>query len=128
MCLLKYNKDSDFSLIEFFESDIPVYAIRSYVWTEDEVLFRDMIDGTSKVKAGYSKIQFCGEQAKCDGLQYFWVDTCCIDKTSSAELQEAISSMFRWYSDAARCYIYLIDISTCTFMQRIANSSGWEMM
>ena len=70
------------------------------------------LDGTSKSKAGYGKIQFCGEQARRDGLQYFWVDTCCIDKSNSTELAEAINSMFRWYQKAARCYVYLSDVST----------------
>ncbi|KAH6667462.1 vegetative incompatibility protein HET-E-1 [Halenospora varia] len=60
----------------------------------------------------YNKIRFCGEQARCNGLQYFWVDTCCIDKSSSSELQEAINSMFRWYQNAAKCYVYLSDVST----------------
>ncbi|KAN0080705.1 hypothetical protein V8E54_003909, partial [Elaphomyces granulatus] len=49
---------------------------------------------------GYDKIRFCGEQARRDGWQYFWIDTCCIDKSSSTELQEAINSMFQWYRDA----------------------------
>jgi hypothetical protein len=56
-----------------------------------------------KSKAGYGKIQFFGEQARRDGLQYFWVDTCCIDKSSSAELTEAINSMFRWYRESTKC-------------------------
>ena len=71
-----------------------------------------MMDGTAKSKVpGYNKIRFCGEQARRDGLQYFWIDTCCIDKSSSTELQEAINSMFRWYRDAAKCYVYLADVS-----------------
>ncbi|KAN0067836.1 hypothetical protein V8E54_014083 [Elaphomyces granulatus] len=70
-----------------------------------------MIDGTGKRKTGYDKIRFCGEQAGRDGLEYFWIDTCCIDKSSSAELHEAINSMFRWYRDAAKCYVYLADVS-----------------
>jgi len=69
------------------------------------------MDGTGKSKAGYDKIRFCGEQARRDGLQYFWVDTCCIDKSDSAELSEAINSMFRWYRNAAKCYVYLSDVS-----------------
>jgi hypothetical protein len=56
------------------------------------------------------------KQAASDGLQYIWVDTCCIDKSSSAELSEAINSMFRWYQNAARCYVYLTDVSI----------KGWE--
>ncbi|KAF2194001.1 HET-domain-containing protein, partial [Zopfia rhizophila CBS 207.26] len=73
--------------------------------------FKDLVEGTGKSKVGYGKIRFCGRQAANDGLQYFWVDTCCIDKSSSAELSEAINSMFRWYHDAAKCYVYLSDVS-----------------
>src|SRR5881275_701533 len=69
------------------------------------------MDGTGKSKAGYNKIRFCGEQARRDGLRYFWVDTCCIDKSNNNELSEAINSMFRWYRDAAKCYVYLSDVS-----------------
>ncbi|KAH9203202.1 hypothetical protein DL95DRAFT_164231 [Leptodontidium sp. 2 PMI_412] len=112
MRLLQSDDDGNLSLTEFFESAIPNYAILSHRWGTDEVTFKDLIDGTSKSKAGgYSKIQFCGEQARRDGLKYFWVDTCCIDKSSSAELSEAINSMFRWYQKAARCYVYLSDVS-----------------
>ncbi|KAL5330675.1 hypothetical protein ACEPPN_000194 [Leptodophora sp. 'Broadleaf-Isolate-01'] len=111
MRLLQYNNDGDFSLTEFFEGDIPKkYAILSHRWGAEEVTFKDLTDGTSKGKAGYGKIQFCGEQARRDGLQYFWVDTCCIDKSNSTELAEAINSMFRWYRDATKCYVYLRDV------------------
>ncbi|KAF2126032.1 hypothetical protein P153DRAFT_425248 [Dothidotthia symphoricarpi CBS 119687] len=67
---------------------------------------------TRKSRAGYRKLMFCGEQASRDGLQYFWSDTCCIDKSSSQELSEAINSMFRWYQNAKECYAYLSDVST----------------
>lgn len=40
-----------------------------------------------------------------------WVDTCCIDKSSSAELSEAINSMFAWYRNAKICYVFLADTS-----------------
>ena len=90
----------------------------------DEVTFKDLVDGTSKGKIGYNKIQFCGEQAKTDGLQYFWVDTCCIDKSSSAELTEAINSMFHWYRNAAKCYVYLSDVSTT---KRKASNEFFEL-
>jgi hypothetical protein len=104
--------------------DIPEYAILSHTWGADteEVTFGDLMDGTGKSKAGYEKIRFCGEQARRDGLQYFWVDTCCIDKSSSAELQEAINSMFRWYQNAAKCYVYLSDVSTRKRKQAISLS------
>lgn len=109
MRLLEYNNDGEFSLTQFFD-DIPPYAILSHTWGLEEVIFKDMADGNGTSKAGFDKIRFCGEQARRDGLQYFWVDTCCIDKSSSAELAEAINSMFRWYRDAAKCYVFLSDV------------------
>jgi hypothetical protein len=62
-------------------------------------------------KAGWRKIQFCAKKAAADGLGYFWVDTCCIDKKNAVEMGAAINSMFRWYQNAARCYVYLSDVS-----------------
>ncbi|KAF2819108.1 HET-domain-containing protein, partial [Ophiobolus disseminans] len=98
--------------------DIPPYAILSHTWQEEqEVTFDDLTNtdnvkvNCAKSKEGYEKIRFCAQQAKRDGLDYFWVDTCCINKDSSAELTEAINSMFRWYQDAERCYVYLPDIT-----------------
>ena len=115
MRLLERNSSGQLSLSKIFVGDnIPKYAILSHTWGADteEVTFRDLIDGTGKSKAGYNKIRFCAQQAADDGLQYFWVDTCCIDKSNSVELQEAINSMFRWYQNAAKCYVYLSDVST----------------
>jgi hypothetical protein len=113
MRLLEGNNDGGFSLTKDFLDNIPCYAILSHTWGADteEVTFRDLVDGMGKSKTGYDKIRFCGEQARRDGLRYFWVDTCCIDKSSSAELAEAINSMFRWYRDAAKCYVNLSDVS-----------------
>ncbi|KAH8593119.1 vegetative incompatibility protein HET-E-1 [Bisporella sp. PMI_857] len=113
MRLLERNSDGEFSLTKDFGDDIPLYAILSHTWGLDteEVTFRDLIDGAGKSKAGYDKIRFCGEQARHDGLEYFWVDTCCIDKSNNNELAEAINSMFRWYHNAAKCYVYLSDVS-----------------
>ncbi|KAH8688669.1 hypothetical protein GQ44DRAFT_802460, partial [Phaeosphaeriaceae sp. PMI808] len=65
----------------------------------------------SKSKAGYNKIWFCAQQAKRDGLEYFWVDTCCINKANAVEVQDAINSMFRWYQKSAQCYVFLADVS-----------------
>jgi hypothetical protein len=111
MRLLEYHNDGKFSLTEFFDN-IPLYAILSHTWDLEEVTFRDMIEGNGRSKTGFDKIRFCGEQARRDGLQYFWVDTCCIDKSNAVELQEAINSMFRWYQNAVKCYVYLSDVST----------------
>jgi hypothetical protein len=111
MRLLQCDNNGDLSLIEFFESAIPKYAILSHRWGAEEVTLADLKNSNGKKMAGYGKIQFCREQAKRDGLQYFWVDTCCIDKSNSTELAEAINSMFRWYRDATKCYVYLPDVS-----------------
>jgi Heterokaryon incompatibility protein (HET) len=110
MRLLEYKNDGKFSLTTDFGGKTPQYAILSHTWEAEEVTFKDLVDGTGKSKAGYRKIQFCGEQARRDGLQYFWVDTCCIDKSNSTELAKAINSMFRWYRNAAKCYVYLSDV------------------
>ena len=114
MRLLERNSTGEFSLTKDFVGDnIPQYAILSHTWgvDDEEVTFKELVKGTGKSKAGYDKIRFCGEQARRDGLQYFWVDTCCIDKSNNTELSEAINSMFRWYRDAAKCYVYLSDVS-----------------
>lgn len=113
MRLLEYSDDGTFSLTkDLVGNDIPEYAILSHTWEDDaeELTFQDLRDGTGKNKSGYEKIRACGKQARRDGLRYFWVDTCCIDKTSSAELSEAINSMFQWYKRAKMCYAYLSDV------------------
>jgi hypothetical protein len=95
------------------DDDIPSYAILSHTWQHgQEVTFEDLMNDTGKNKAGLDKIRFCGQQAQRDKLSNFWVDTCCINKADSVELQDAINSMFRWYQNAAQCYVYLWDVST----------------
>ena len=114
MRLLLQGGTGEFSLREFRDDEIPPYAILSHTWlaVQEEPTYEDLINGTSKGKPGYKKIQFCGERARRDGLQYFWVDTCCINKANYAELRYAINSMFRWYRNATRCYVYLSDVSS----------------
>ncbi|OAG11168.1 WD40 repeat-like protein [Paraphaeosphaeria sporulosa] len=93
---------------------VPPYAILSHTWGAegDEVTFDDLINGTGTDKPGYDKIRFCADQARQDGLEYFWIDSCCINQEDKAELSKAINSMFRWYRNADRCYVYLSDVST----------------
>jgi hypothetical protein len=115
MRLLSVKPDGTLSLSRFTSNNIPKYAILSHTWEVDdqEVTFQDLIKNNQKGhQSGYRKIQFCGDQAKQDGLQYFWIDSCCIDQSSSAELSTAINSMYRWYRNAAKCYVYLSDVST----------------
>jgi hypothetical protein len=80
MRLLKFDDQGELRLTGNLQDDIPRYAILSHTWGDDkdEVDFDDLIHQSSKNKAGYAKIRFCGEQAKKDNLDYFWVDTCCI--------------------------------------------------
>ncbi|KAK4495709.1 hypothetical protein PRZ48_012977 [Zasmidium cellare] len=87
------------------------YAILSHTWGEDEVTFQEVRDGKGKKKRGYQKIINICRQALKDGFDRVWVDTCCINKESSAELTESINSMWRWYCDASLCYAYLEDVS-----------------
>ena len=111
MRLLKRSPSGDLGLVSFNNDDLPPYAILSHTWTEgQEVTYSDLVAGTGKDKTGYAKIRFCVDSAAKDGLQYCWVDTCCIDKSTSVELSTAINSMFRWYQRARKCYVYLSDV------------------
>ncbi|KAI1126006.1 hypothetical protein F5Y10DRAFT_245888 [Nemania abortiva] len=127
MRLLTLNDNNELILTKDLTNNIPHYAILSHTWgSEDqEVSFKDILEGTGNSKDGYKKIQFCGKQAASHGLQYFWVDSCCIDKSNSTELSQAINSMFRWYFNAARCYVYLSDVSTGVYQSN--NLLPWEL-
>jgi len=128
MRLLRVDENVEFSLTDDLIDNIPPYAILSHTWGEDheEIGFKDMSIGPKKTKLGYNKLRFCAQQTARDGLRYFWVDTCCIDKANSVELQEAINSMFRWYRNAEKCYVYLADISTSGYDQSSPSSQPWE--
>lgn len=114
MRLLQLSESGQLSIHTFDDGAIPAYAILSHTWgaDRDEVTFADLDTVDGRIKPGYEKIRFCGERARDDGLQHFWIDTCCINKNNQAELASAIRSMFRWYRNAARCYVYLSDVST----------------
>jgi Heterokaryon incompatibility protein (HET) len=98
----------------FEDEDTPTYAILSHRWGREEVSFQEMREGSGRLKAGYEKIKRCGEMAAENGNEYFWADTCCIDKSSSEELSEAINSMHTWYRNASVCYAYLSDVSAAS--------------
>ena len=138
MRLLSLKDDGSLCLKWFSEDTVlPPYAILSHTWgtgEADEVTLKDLDPATTKNqsgfrklqfwkgsgrgiannKPGFKKLQFCAKQAKHDDLHYFWADTCCINKQDLAELTTAINSMFRWYQNAARCYVYLSDVSLQT--------------
>ncbi|OTA86009.1 hypothetical protein M434DRAFT_61424, partial [Hypoxylon sp. CO27-5] len=101
-------------LVNFIGRDVPEYSILSHTWGSDEVTFEDLTGKGSKDfkhKLGYSKIEGCRRQTLEGQYEWFWIDTCCIDKSSSAELSEAINSMYTWYHRAAVCYAYLADVT-----------------
>lgn len=88
----------------------PPYAILSHRWGTDEVTFEDLASGKELSGQGYEKILRCCKFARARGHDYVWIDTCCIDKRSSAELSESINSMWEWYAKAKECYAYLTDV------------------
>ncbi|KAI9929363.1 hypothetical protein MW887_000831 [Aspergillus wentii] len=150
MRLIKANgvEADRFEVREFYDANIPPYAILSHTWGDDEVTLRDLEETNAKrreeydifrtyrftgrsdrrKRKGYSKIRGACSIAKNDSFDYVWIDTCCIDKTSSAELSESINSMYRWYEEAEVCYVCLADVSS---MGDFSNSRwftrGWTL-
>ena len=96
---------------EFFDENVPRYAILTHRWGKEEVSYKEFLKGRAKGKAGLKKIKDFCSLAKSRKLDYAWIDTCCINKESSAELSEAINSMYRWYANSVECYVYLSDVS-----------------
>ncbi|GAW27038.1 putative vegetative incompatibility protein het-e-1 [Rosellinia necatrix] len=112
---------STYALEAFLGVKTPRYAILSHTWGEDEVLFEDIRDASPApwvkifspargTKLGVAKVRDAASKAAERGLKYMWVDTCCIDKSSSAELSEAINSMYQWYQRSDVCLAYLSDV------------------
>jgi hypothetical protein len=115
------------SLREFYGDSIPQYAILSHAWGDEEVTFKDWEDlGRASKKAGYAKIKGACAKALEYGLEWVWVDTNCIDKTSSTELTEAINSMFDWYARSKLCFAFLVDVpSNDGPLDNISHSRWW---
>ncbi|KAH8750226.1 hypothetical protein F5883DRAFT_435240, partial [Diaporthe sp. PMI_573] len=83
-------------------SRLPKYAILSHTWgsENEEVTFQDLGYGSGRDKIGFDKLEFCAARAEQDGLEYFWVDTCCINKSNKAELSNAINSIYDAHTGA----------------------------
>ena len=101
---------STIQLHEFFGSKIPFYAILSHRWEESEISFKDVTKSRNLDAPGWAKVRASCALAKSRGKRWIWIDTCCIDRRSSAELSEAINSMFAWYKNSIECYAYLVDV------------------
>ncbi|KAH7909485.1 heterokaryon incompatibility protein-domain-containing protein, partial [Hygrophoropsis aurantiaca] len=113
----------------------PSYAILSHRWRDGEIQFQDVHQPHAVKMAGYAKLERCCVQAIKDGYRFVWIDTCCIDKSSSAELSEAINSMYSWYQNAEVCYAYLDDVPSSenpdipksAFSQSVWFTRGWTL-
>lgn len=116
--------------LESFPYWVPEYAILSHTWDDKEIVFEDVRrdPATWQSRPGAMKVLRSCARALMDGFQYIWIDTCCIDKSSSAELSESINSMFNWYASANVCYAFLSDakrgsdLSNCRWFTR-----GWTL-
>ncbi|KAF5363057.1 hypothetical protein D9758_012640 [Tetrapyrgos nigripes] len=121
--------------LQEFLTDIPRYAILSHTWENEEVTFQDiqnivnladtrnvqqltyedirafLLSAQLPVKKGYTKVVQACVRARNSAFDWIWIDSCCINKESSAELSEAINSMYQYYENAAVCYVYLFDVS-----------------
>jgi hypothetical protein len=98
---------------EYFNKSVPSYAILSHTWDEnEEVSYQEMLNLSHSVKAksGYMKIINCAHAIEELGYDYVWIDTCCIDKSSSAELSESINSMYNFYKNSKICLAYMADV------------------
>ena len=115
--------------LEEYITAIPPYAILSHCWATEEITYEDICrpEGTA-YKAGWAKIDGACNEAKGHGYDFIWIDTCCIDKSSSTELSEAINSMFNWYRNAATCFAYLSDVkSDADLIESRWFSRGWTL-
>jgi tetratricopeptide (TPR) repeat protein len=126
MRLLHFNALGRLILTDFRGKPIPPYAILSHRWSDSETLIEDIQNIKYKEKQeGYRKLRFCAEQAAQDGLEYFWIDTCCINRWDNNERSKAINSMFQWYQNAARCYVFLSDVSLSATTETLQRSD-WK--
>ena len=124
-------------LHDFIDHHRKPYSILSHTWGKEEVSFQEIQKDDCSLLKGYVKIQGACKLALEDGFEYIWIDTCCIDKSSSAELSEAINSMYSWYQNARCCYVYLSDVEARSgsldpkYLKYLCNSRwfrrGWTL-
>lgn len=124
-----------FEFKDFYER-VPKYAILSHRWENEKITCRIVEERQQENVPGWAKVRDCCMLARTRHVQWIWVDTCCIDKTSSSELSEAINSMYRWYAEAKECYVYMSDVgvpnlSTHKKLEQFASSvwftRGWTL-
>lgn len=114
MRLLRYGITTNkWHIEDFHNRNVPFYAILSHTWgaADEEVTFERIKNANTSKSCEFVKLDFTREKAAEDGLIYYWIDTCCIKKSDRTELQRSLNSMFFWYQRAARCYVWLEDVS-----------------
>ncbi|KAJ8068273.1 hypothetical protein OCU04_003840 [Sclerotinia nivalis] len=94
-------------LKEFRGTNIPSHAILSHTGSEEEVTSQNLLNAGHKHRKSYAKIEGCCREAILDCYELFWIDTCCIGKSSNTELSESLNSMCAWYNDVNVCYVYV---------------------
>ncbi|THU92055.1 HET-domain-containing protein [Dendrothele bispora CBS 962.96] len=118
--------------VQEFPTTIPTFAILSHTWEKDEVTLQDIQNlETAKGKAGWSKVWNACKYVRQQRFEWIWIDTCCIDKSSSAELSEALNSMYQYYGDGRVCIAYLSDVSWEKNIEELKQSRwfkrGWTL-
>ena len=113
---------------EFSEDARPCYAIASHRWHQEEATFHDVRGRYNRHLQGYRKVEAFAKyvQERVRSVQWLWIDTCCINKDSAAELSEAINLMFDWYRNAEFCLAYLTDVETDTKKSAFMNSEWFR--
>ena len=125
--------DTETLELQEFVGIVPGYAILSHTWVEgQEVSYKEFRkpSATIKAKSGYRKIVAAAKLAREETHRWIWIDTCCIDKSSSAELSEAINSMFKWYEESLICFAYLSDVQAgdeASFRKSKWHTRGWTL-
>lgn len=129
--LLQFYDNGEYCLTHFPSDHKPFYGILSHRWGADgdEITYEELMDGERRsiserdlARGGFRKLQFCQQRAAQEGLRYFWIDTCCINKRDQSELSYALNSIFYWYRQATRCYVYMSDVSDFPHNESFTNS------
>ena len=126
ICLIKSKLGGGFKLSTFNNNNIPPYVILSHIQLEEEeVVYNKLVASQGKNKASYAKLCFCRERAVNNSLNYFWVDTCYINKWDNNKLSIALNSIFRQYQHATKCYIHLLDIYV---LDKVTNAQVFQII
>lgn len=106
------NVDS-LELKDFAGGNLPKYVTASHRWASgSETSFKDVLKQRNKDTTGYQKVQAFAIYVKTHipSIKWLWIDTCCINQDSAAELSEAVNLMFEWYRNSEICVAYLADV------------------